>query len=171
MPEFRPEFSLVMGTFDNVVSVIDPMYKRVETTVGIALPVIYNKVNELTRCSSTDSNDTYMGLFVAMMFLPAMACVIPFGIIAFTIGLPLFLPLAIVTGIIVLLNSLMLGLILLLSPPGRKNLLQPFVDSCHPEYYSRYLTAGRCLSGRCMLNLTRRNINAAKELKEQKKKA
>ena len=36
----------------------------------------------------------YMGLFVAMMFLPAMACVIPFGIIAFTIGLPLFLPIA-----------------------------------------------------------------------------
>ena len=55
--------------YGKVCDVVDPMYLKVEQTVGMALPLILNK---------------YMGLFVALAFFPVMAFTIPFLVRAFS---------------------------------------------------------------------------------------
>ena len=55
--------------YGKVCDVVDPMYLKVEQTVGMALPLILNK---------------YMGLLVALAFFPVMAFTIPFLVRAFS---------------------------------------------------------------------------------------
>jgi hypothetical protein len=113
MAELRQEFVACSKAYGKVCTVVDPMYAKVEQTVGMALPLILNK---------------YMGLLVALAFFPVMAFTIPFLIIACTIGLPIFLPIAIISTLLVVFNGLIIAGLLVISPPGRSRLIEPFVD-------------------------------------------
>lgn len=49
-------------------------------------------------------------------------------VIACTIGLPIFLPIAIISAVLVIFNALIISGLLVISPPGRSRLIEPFVD-------------------------------------------
>lgn len=122
--DLRPEFATVRMVHDQVISIVDPLYYRAEKYVGMSFPLIVNK---------------YTGLIVALSFFPVMGFAIPIAILACTIGLPIFLPLAIITGIICAINVALILAVLAISPPGRKRLLQPAIDSVLAEEAGRQL--------------------------------
>ncbi|KAJ1489242.1 hypothetical protein T484DRAFT_1780623 [Baffinella frigidus] len=78
----RPEFVAVKFGFEQVIGYVDPVYEQVEKACGMALMVIWNK---------------YAAVFALAAFFPVMVFLIPFTILSLTIGLPIFIPVAIAT--------------------------------------------------------------------------
>ena len=122
--DMRPEFVVVCKVYGKVCEVVDPVYARVEQTVGMALPLIVNR---------------YMGLLALIAFFPVMAFTIPFLILACTVGLPIFLPIAIVSLVLCFLNGLLIFGLLAISPPGRVRVIEPLVNGVLQEEVGKKL--------------------------------
>lgn len=110
----RPEFYAVQLGFEQVIGYVDPVYEQVEKAAGMALMVIWNK---------------YAAAFALAAFFPVMAFLIPISILALTIGLPIFIPIAIGTFILCAVNAMLIGGILAISPPGRKKIIEPTIEA------------------------------------------
>jgi hypothetical protein len=100
------------------------MYLKVEQVVGMTLPLIVNK---------------YVGLLVAIAFFPVLAITIPFLVVACTIGLPIFLPIVIVSAMLFIFNGLIILSLLAISPPGRSRLIEPFVEGLKKDEVGKKL--------------------------------
>jgi hypothetical protein len=110
--------------YGSVCQVVDPMYLKVEQMVGMTLPLIVNK---------------YVGLLVAIAFFPVLAIAIPFLVVACTIGLPIFLPIVIVSAMLFIFNGLIILSLLAISPPGRSRLIEPFVEGLKKDEVGKKL--------------------------------
>ena len=113
---------------------MDPMYLKVEQMVGMTLPLIVNK---------------YVGLLVAIAFFPVLAISIPFLVVACTIGLPIFLPIVIVSAMLFIFNGLII-LSLLVSVSFFYVRIMGLVLMCHMRQIVGHITAGTLTSHRAL---------------------
>ena len=113
---------------------MDPMYLKVEQMVGMTLPLIVNK---------------YVGLLVAIAFFPVLAISIPFLVVACTIGLPIFLPIVIVSAMLFIFNGLII-LSLLVSVSFFYVRIMGLVLICHMRQIVGHITAGTLTSHRAL---------------------
>ena len=120
--------------YGSVCQVVDPMYLKVEQMVGMTLPLIVNK---------------YVGLLVAIAFFPVLAITIPFLVVACTIGLPIFLPIVIVSAMLFIFNGLII-LSLLVSVSFFYVRIMGLVLICHMRQIVGHITSGTLTSHRAL---------------------
>uniref|UniRef100_A0A6U4UC24 Uncharacterized protein n=1 Tax=Hemiselmis andersenii TaxID=464988 RepID=A0A6U4UC24_HEMAN len=109
----RPEFQAVCSGLEVVTLKTDPLFLQVEKAVGITWPVIFNR---------------YSALAAACCAMPMAVVAVPMGVLACTVGLPIFLPVLIITTVITLLNTAILAALIAISPYGRR-MMQPTIES------------------------------------------
>mmetsp|Transcript_35946 Transcript_35946/g.88455 ORF Transcript_35946/g.88455 Transcript_35946/m.88455 type:complete len:281 (+) Transcript_35946:121-963(+) len=107
--KLRPEFEALADVLRLITVKTDPLFTRVEKVMGATMPLIINR---------------YTGVAALACFFPVMTVAVPFGLLCVTVGLPIFIPVLIISAVLALFNSLVLTLLVAISPYGRGKISQ-----------------------------------------------